>query len=322
MKFLRMVTFLAVCLLAAGEACAARPRDEAKETEAAQAALAAKDYRTAYALYKRQAINRHNALAQFTLGLFHQNGWGRPADPVAACAWFSKAAQQHVPAAENDWADCLAQGIGHSADIPAALEWYDKAASHGHLISWCTAGDYYVRGEGVAKDVDKGIALCTRVAEANSPPAMLKLARYYQEGRDLPRNLAAARHWYQEAAERNTPEAQYHLGVMLAQGEGGEPDLKKALFWLETAAGEGYAPAYLPVAVLYGNAPVQPDTGALAPAYLAKIYLWTSAAKARGTPEERAEAEKIQAKVLSVMPEAWRPNLDTQVLAHLAKYSK
>lgn len=301
-------------------AFAGKPGNWATDLNEAQAALTAKDYGTAYGLYQRQAGD--NGLAQFVMGLFHQNGWGRASNPLAACNWFEKAAKKHIPAAEHFWGDCMAQGIGQAQDIPGAMEWYNKAAAHGHLISLCSAADYYIQGKGVDKDVPKGLALCTQAAEANAPPAMLKLARYYQDGRDLPQDLAAARHWYQQAAERHVAEAQFRLGIMLAQGEGGTPDLASALFWLETAASAGYAPAYLPTAILYGNAPVQAETGALAPEHLAKIYLWTSAAKARGNaPDERAEAEKIQAQVLTVMPATWRPGLDKQVAEHLAKYS-
>lgn len=314
---------LSIFLLLAGHrlACAAKPEDWAQELKEAQTALAAKDYPTAYDLYLRHA--GRNPLAEFVLGLFHQNGWGRAPDPVAACNWFEKAARQQIPTAEHLWGDCLAQGIGHARDIPAAIAWYDKAASHGHLISQCSAADYYIHGEGVDKDVSRGLALCTQAAQANSPPAMLKLAHYYQDGHDVTQDLAAARYWYRQAAERHIAEAQFHLGVMLAQGEGGEPDLSTALFWLETAAGGGYAPAYLPTAILYASAPVQTDTGALSPEHLAKIYLWTAAAKASGgKPEERAQAEKIEAQVLTVMPAAWRRDLDKQVASHLAKFSR
>jgi hypothetical protein len=151
---------------------------------------------------------------------------------------------------------------------------------------------------------------------------MLKLAQYYQSDSDVPQDLVAARYWYWEAAQRNVNEARFQLGMMLANGEGGEADQNAARTWLETAAGDGYAPAYLPTAVLYANEPVQKETGALAPEHLAKIYLWTAAAKVRSaTPEQAAEAEKLEAKVLAVMPATWRPKLDKQVEEHLAKYA-
>jgi len=319
MKILPALLFLTAALLLAPGARAGKPQDWARALAPAQAALNAKNYSGAYPLYLRQAESQQNGLAQFVLGMFHLNAWGRPRNPVAACAWFEKAAQKHIPAGENNWGDCLAQGIGRPVDIPAALAWYDKAASHGHIISACTAADYYLQGKGVEKDVAKGLALCTAVARANAIPAMLKLARYYQEGQWLPQDLPAARYWYQQAAEMRSVEAQFKLGVMLAQGEGGEPDLNAALFWLETAASQGYAPAYLPTAVLYANAPVQAETGALAPEHLAKVYLWNAAAKARNDdPALEAEIHRIDTLVAQIMPATWRPDLDKKVAEHLA----
>lgn len=312
---------LSIFLLLAGHELvfAVESKTWIQDIKAAQIALGVKDYKTAYKLYLNKSDT--NPLAQFSLGMFHQNGWGRKPDKVAACNWFEKAAYSHVPAAEHFWGDCLAQGIGRTVDILAAISWYRKAASHGHMISQCSIADYYIQGKGVARDVGKGIKLCSQVAQTNSPPAMLKLARYYAKGEYIPQDLANARYWYQQAAELHAAEAQYQLGVMLSQGEGGKPDLHAALFWLETAASEGYAPAYLPTAILYANEPVQATTGALAPEHLAKVYLWTSAAKVRGSPEQIVEAKKIEAQVLSVMPDEWRINLDKQVAEHLAKYS-
>lgn len=302
-------------------AIGARPHhDWDSELAPAQKRLAAGNYKMAYAGFQR--FSAHNPLAQFMLGLFHQNGWGRPRNPAAACIWFGKAAQKQVPMAEHFLGDCLAGGIDRPVNIPEALAWYDKAAAHGHLISLCSEADYYIHGKGVDRNVEQGIALCARAAQANSPPAMLKLAQYYQDDRDVPKDLVAARYWYWQAAQHNINEAQFQLGLMLANGEGGEADPEAARTWLEAAAGDGYAAAYLPTAVLYANAPVQKETGALAPEHLAKIYLWTAAAKARSTtPEQAAEAEKLETRVLAVMPASWRPELDKQVAEHLAKHS-
>lgn len=285
----------------------------------AQQALATGDYARAYAGYSRHAAK--NPLAQFTLGLFHKNGWGRSVDEAAACRWFEESARKKIPAAQHYLGDCLVEGKHRAADVAAALALYLDAAAGGHLISLCSAADLYIRGNGVDQDVKRGLELCTQAAQAESPPAMLRLADYYREGKDVPQDLAAARHWYRQAAERHSAEAQYRLGAMLAEGLGGEPDLNAALFWLETAAGEGYAPAYLPTAILYANAEVSPETGALKPEHLAKIYLWNSAAKARiADPAQLAEIDRIGKMVLAVMPETWRPDLDKKVAEHLEKY--
>lgn len=285
----------------------------------AQQALAAGDHAKAYALYISEA--RHNPLAQFMLGLFEREGWGRPVDPVASCGWFEKAARKAIPTAQEYYGDCLAHGIGHSADGRAALGWYEKAAAGGDLIAKCAAAEIYIRGNGVKRDVQKGLVLCAEAAQASSPPAMLKMGDYFRADADVPQDLASARQWYRQAAEHRVPEAQYRLGVMLSEGQGGDSDLSTALFWLETAASEGYAPACLPTAILYANAAPDSKTGALSPEHLAKIYLWNAAAKARATdPTELAQISRIEELVDKIMPLAWKPDLDKKVAEYLAKY--
>lgn len=317
---IRIVSILILSLAAAADAQAARPTDFSAELQPAQQALAAGDYKKAYALYARRAAN--NPLAQFTLGLFHKNGWGRPVDEAAGCRWFEKSARKRIPTAQHYLGDCLIQGVHRAADPAAALTLYLDAAAGGHLISLCSAADLYIKGNGVSKDTKRGLELCTQAAQAGSPPAMLKLANYYREGKDVAQDLAAARGWYQQAAERRSPEAQYRLGVMLSEGLGGDPDLNTALFWLETAASQGHAPAYLPTAILYANLDVDPATGVLKPEHLAKIYLWNSAAKARtADPAQIETIGRIEAMVLAVMPTVWRPRLDQQIADHLAKFS-
>lgn len=292
-----------------------------RELQPAQKALASGDYGKSYALFSRFAAN--NPLAQFNLALFHKNGWGRPVNEVEACRWFEKAAKDKVPAAEHFFGDCLVRGIGRPVDYEKALELYKKAAYHGHQISLCSAGELYIKGKGVPKDIRQGLELCAEAAQQEVPLAMLRLADYFREGDDVKQDQAAARYWYQQAAERHSHEAQYRLGIMLAEGQGGESDPNTALFWMETAAGEGYAPAYLPTAILYANADVDPKTGMLAPEHLAKIYLWISAAKACADDKSQlAEIGRIESMVLRVMPPSWRGDLDKKVAEHLAKYHK
>lgn len=322
MKRLLLLGMTAACVLMAPSALQAQGRHSARqELQAAQAALTAGHQEQAWQGYRRLA-ERGNALAQFVVGQFLQQGWGRPIDQPAACTWFSKAAGQHVPYAAHLWADCLAQGIGRQQDIALALSWYQQAADDGHWLSLCSAARYLIHGQGVAKDVQRGLSMCTRAAQAESPPAMLQLAHYYEQDADVPQDLPRARYWYEQAAQRQWPEAQYRLGLMLAQGLGGPSQPDAALTWLESAASAGYAEAYLPTAVLYGNADVQAETGALAPDHLAKVYIWVAAAKASKLPaSQQALASTIENQVLAVMPASWRPELDRKVAAHLAHFA-
>jgi len=313
---IRLILLTALLCIATASAASTKGKGE---LQPAQKALAAGDYKTSYTLFSRFAAK--NPLAQFNVALFYHYGWGRPVNEAEACRWFEKAAKGKIPAGEHFYGDCLAQGIGRPSDGGKAVEWYKRAADHGHLISLCSAGELYIKGKGVPKDTRQGIELCAEAARQEALPAMLKLAGYYREGTDVKQDLAAARYWYQQAAERHFHEAQYRLGIMLAEGQGGERDSNTALFWLETAASEGYAPAYLPTAILYANADTDPKTGVLAPEHLAKIYLWVSAAKARVTDKAQlAEISRIEPMVLTVMPPSWRGELDRKVAEHLAKY--
>lgn len=319
-KFMiRIVSTLVLLLATAAGVQAAKPADFSAELQPAQQVLASGDYKRAYMLYARRAA--HNPLAQFMLGLFYKNGWDRPVDEAVGCRWFEKSAQRKIPAAQHYLGDCLTQGAHRRADPTAALALYLDAAAGGHLISLCSAADLYIKGIGVGKDAKRGLELCTQVAQAGSPPAMIKMANYYREGADVAQDLAAARSWYQQAAERHSPEGQYRLGVMLSEGLGGDPDLNAALYWLETAASEGYAPAYLPTAILYANAEVDPASGVLKPEHLAKIYLWNSVAKISTVDPVQIETiARIDAMLQAVMPAAWRPRLDQQIADHLAKF--
>ncbi len=316
---MRIIVLTISLLLAAQVHGQGLQQDVSKQLQAGQRALAAGDYASAHREYARYASD--NPLAQFTLGLFEREGWGRPADPAAACRWFDKAAHANVPAAQQFLGDCLAQGVGRPVDGAAAVKWYLSAADKGVAIALCNAGELYISGKIVGRDVPKGLTLCARAAQADSSPAMVLLANYYREGTQVPQNLALARYWYDQAAQRHDREAQFRLGLMLSEGEGGPADIAQALFWLEHAAAEGYAPAYLPTAILYANAPVDAQTGALAAQDLAKIYMWNSAARARTTnPAQLAEIARIETLLDAVMPAQWKNDLDRKVADHLAKY--
>jgi len=313
-----MAAALLTSMMSAGAGAGAAERDLVTELTLANKALAAQDYALAYQENVRVAAA--NPLARFNLGLMEREGWGRARNPVAACSWFEQAAQGNIPAAQQFFGDCLASGTGRAADGKAALAWYQKAVQSGIVYANCSAGELYIRGQLVGQDVVRGLTLCAQAAQAGSAPAMLRLADYYRSDPDVRQDLAAARYWYQQAAEHRMVVAQYRLGVMLGQGEGGAANPGLALSWLEHAAAEGYAPAYLPVAILYGNTAPDPATGALTPASLAKIYMWSRAAKATtSNPADIAQIEGIEQLLQQVMPPQWKPELDRRVAEHLAK---
>jgi TPR repeat protein len=297
--------------------------DPSKPLRKANKALAAGDYDRAHQEFLRHATDKGNALAQFNLALMHENGWGRPADPVAACDWHEKAASGGIPYSSHRLAECLINGIGRPADAKAAADWYRKAADLGHFISLCDLGDLYMRGKGVEKDPGEAAALCTKAAERRLPQAQLRVARYYLEGDASIRDEAQGIKWLEAAAAQGLPEAQYRLGMLLRAHTGHDGSAAvKARYLLETAASHGYLPAYLPVGELYLQAPRDPDSGRLPPDDLAKAYLWLSAAVRRlEDPASLASAKALLEKVREAMPQTWAPSLDAKVNAHLAEHA-
>ena len=208
--------------------------DPATELKDAQAALSAGDYNKAYPQYLEFA-NKDNRLAQFTVGMFHQLGWGnRPVDPVLACQWFEKSAAGDIPTATHYLAECFEQGIGRPADPAKAAQWYQQAAGLGHYQSLCSLAELYMKGEGVAKDPQKGLELCKQAAEKGAILARVQVARYLLQGDQSIRDTQAAHDWFELAATVSA-EAQYYLGIMHRDGIGHEATPDEARVWFERA---------------------------------------------------------------------------------------
>lgn len=304
--------------LALGGQAAWAGRGLADELKEAQAALAGADYARAYQEFFAHADG--NPLAQFSLGLFHQYGWGRPKDRAEACRWQEKAALGGIPAAQEWFAECLRDGVLRPADPAGAARWYERAIMSGMHLAACSLAELYMAGQGVPKDPAKAVELCRQAAEKGLPVAERRLANLLLEGDVSVRDVAAARRWLAAAARAGDGEAEYRLAGMLRDGVGGETDTAAARRWMETAAAQGWLPAYLPTAESYFNAPTDQATGLLPPEDLAKAYLWSAAAVRRLAGSPQAEpARALLNQVLARMPTTWRADLDRRVEAHLAK---
>ena len=314
-------TILAVLLVIAATtplspACART--DLASELKAAQASLAAGDYDKAYPQYL-QFAGQDNPLAQFTVAMFHQFGWGSlPVDPAVACNWFEKSAEGDIPTATHYVAECFERGIGRPANPAQAAVWYERAAGLGHYMSLCALAELYMKGEGVKQDPQQGLELCRQAAGKGATSAYVQVGRYQLEGDARIRNYEAAHRWFEAAAD-TSPEAQYYLGVMHRDGLGQEPAPAEARYWFERAASSGYVPAYFQTARLYYAA--SPDYPAQRPPAddLAKTYMWLTATLKRS--QDAGELEQSQAmltEVLAIMPATWVPDLDARVAEHLS----
>ena len=299
----------------------AQPEELAVSLGPAQDALAAGDYDAAYEQYRSVAEDENNPLAQYSVGLFYQLGWGRPVDDAEACRWFAQAAEGNIPGALLAHADCLRYGtIGEALPEEAAL-YYQKAADEGLPTALCSLAELYMAGEGVPHDPAKALELCTSVARQGYPAAINRAGLFYLEGDESIRDNERALQWFVAGANANDPAAMYNLGRMMRLHLVADTNMDDARQWFEKAAAQGYEPAYFRTAELYYLAEGQGENGTITEDDLAKLYMWLQVTlQASEDRAERDEAAKMLEQVLVVMPEAWRPTLDQRVTEHLQKF--
>lgn len=303
-------------------AVSAEPRDLAAELGPAKDALAAGDYETAYNQYRYFADEKGNPLAQFSVALFHDLGWGKPVEPVIACQWYERSASGEIPQAQVRLADCLLNGVHRTADPTAAAAWYRRAADNGMPTALCELGKLYIAGHGVVKDSQRGLDLCRQAAELGNATAMIQLGQFYLHGDDEMRDVDQAFEWFSHAASSNSVEGMYFLATMMQDGHGPHATTEAARFWFESAAAEGYVPAYFRTAEMYYLAEGDPETGLIASDDLAKLYMWLQVTVQRsGSEIELTKAKNMLAEVVKVIPESWMAALDEKVESHLVEVS-
>lgn len=299
----------------------AQPVDLAADLDPAQEALAAGDYDAAYTQYRRVAEDDDNPLAEFSVGLFYQLGWGRPVDDVEACRWFAKAADGNIPGALLAHADCLRYGKNGEASPAEAAIYYQKAADEGLPTALCSLAELYMAGGGLPHDPAKAIALCSSVARQGYPAAINRTGLFYLEGDESIRDNEKALQWFVAGANANDPAAMYNLGRMIRLQLVADTSIEDARQWFEKAAVRGYEPAYFRTAELYYLAKGRGENDTITEDDLAKLYMWLQVTLQASTDQaERDKAGEMLKQVLVVMPEAWQPVLDQRVTEHLQKF--
>jgi len=84
------------------------------------------DFETAYREWSALA-EQGSALAQFNLGLMHEQGKGRPVDLAEAAQWYLRAADGGFARAQYAIAEMYESGSGVERDVVQAYKWFDLA---------------------------------------------------------------------------------------------------------------------------------------------------------------------------------------------------
>ncbi len=211
---------------------------QAQTFEQSFAAYERKDYRTAFAGYKKLA-EQGGASAQYNLGQMYANGQGVPKDEQQAVAWYRKAAEQGLAMAQYNLGVMYDKGRGVPKDEQQAVAWYRKAAEQELAMAQNNLGVTYRDGEGVPKDDQQAVVWYRKAAEQGYASAQANLGEMYRDGQGVPKDEQQAAAWYRKAAEQGLARAQFNLGLMYAKGLGVPKDEQSAYFWLLLASAQG-----------------------------------------------------------------------------------
>lgn len=98
------------------------------------------------------AADRHNAAAQYGLGVRYALGQGVPQDYAKAAQWFHKAAEQGDADAQSSLGLAYAKGRGVPRNYTEAAQWFRKSARQGNADAQFFLGLLYAHGQGVLHD--------------------------------------------------------------------------------------------------------------------------------------------------------------------------
>jgi len=175
-----------------------RARDGARFQQAMEATLAG-DYLRARDIWRQLAESGH-AQAQFNLGMLYANGYGAPADPGRAAAWYTKAADSGLPSAQVNLGLLYAAGRGVPRDMTRAADLFQQAHAAGNTHAAINLGVLHLRGLGVTQDKQRAVTLFRSAAERGSRLAQYHLARRYHLGDGVGTDLVEAYGWYAQAS--------------------------------------------------------------------------------------------------------------------------
>jgi hypothetical protein len=113
------------------------------------------------------------------------------------------------------------QGYGHPADPVAAVRYQLAAAERGSAAAAFELSVLYATGSGVEADQEEALRWTARAAELGSARGMANLAGMYATGRGVPQEPETALAWYDKAAAAGHAKSAYTAGVMCLIGDGG-----------------------------------------------------------------------------------------------------
>lgn len=160
-----------------------------------------------------------DAAAQYSLGKLFEHGEGPiPQDLTKAVYWYRSAAQQGLPAAQNNLALMYAQGRGVPGDLNSAIELWRAAAKQNYPWAQYNLGLAYFRGQGVPIDQHEAAQWFRRAADGGLAEAQFIMGQLRREGLGLEKDEGRALAWYHRAADQGHLRARKQANALRAAG--------------------------------------------------------------------------------------------------------
>ena len=162
-------------------------------------------------LKMKEAAERGNTSAQYTLGICYFMGEGVEQDYREAVKWYRKAAEKGYADAQNSLGFMYFFGKGVDQDYTEGVKWIRKAAEQGNAESQFHLGFAYIRGDGVDRDYDEGVKWYHKAIEQKHAGAMNNMGHCYVMGFGVPQDDIEAYAWFLLAAKHGFKKANIHL---------------------------------------------------------------------------------------------------------------
>ena len=276
------ITFIvAFSLICGGYLLAQRITNTKSDYDAGIAAYQRGHYRVALYDFESRA-RRGDIVAQFCLAFMCKHGYGvKGPKPEDALQWYTKAAEQGYPSAQNNLGVLYVRRAEAAADKSTFLEnleiaerWLKIAAEQDYAPSqfnlYTIAPDKYVEwlikaaeqdyapaqnqlyADGIVKDIEKAVKWLRNAAEQGFADAQNNLGLCYQDGVGVEQNDKEAVKWLKMAAEQGNVAAYYNLGQNYRLGKMVDKNLETAFgYYIPLAQKKGYRDAQNNLAVIY-----------------------------------------------------------------------
>jgi TPR repeat protein len=250
-----------------------------------------KDYFKAFAMFRVEATDSQDAVAQLYMGYLLDGDCGFPKRDDLAAEWFRKSADQGNTHAASNYGVFLLNGFGVPKDTQKAFKYIKLAADAGHLEAQTNLGWAYQNGEGVEKDLKEAIRLYRLAASKGEPTAANNLGLDYLHGNGVIKDDEEAVRLFRISAATGHIGAKKNLGYMYVEGKGvaADPVLASKLY-LEVAY-TGDSECQRVMGVRY-------QQGIGVPVDLIEAYAWHNVCAASGD-EQSAKAREAVAVAFS-----------------------